>query len=219
MGVIQTEKKSRRYSTHAQTNSISTLVVKQSFLFVGAFYICWVPYLALQYVWATGRAFTSYGFVLYAASSVPMQGLLNCIVYIKPRYFRRGSMASSSRNATTWFSCSWFSRCCKKKAPQTTNLNKLDDKGSSELQSTSKLTKPPDNDASDMQNSESDMHQSALNSSMLGERISLDQSVNDDKVTEVTGNDDEVCDPQRDESNKSALRESVLKSSMLGENM
>jgi hypothetical protein len=49
IGVIKTERKTRRYSTNANTNhSISTMVVKQSFLFVGAFYVTWVPYLALQ---------------------------------------------------------------------------------------------------------------------------------------------------------------------------
>lgn len=51
VGVVRTEKRSRRYSSYGQAhpqNSISKMVVKQSFLFVGAFYICWVPYLALQ---------------------------------------------------------------------------------------------------------------------------------------------------------------------------
>lgn len=48
IGVIKTERKTRRYAAHAQTHSISTMVVKQSLLFVGAFYVTWVPYLALQ---------------------------------------------------------------------------------------------------------------------------------------------------------------------------
>ena len=54
VGVIKTEKRTRRYSYHAQqTQRLSTMVVKQSFLFVGAFYITWVPYLALQVIFHT----------------------------------------------------------------------------------------------------------------------------------------------------------------------
>lgn len=49
IGVRKTERKSRRYSVHSQTqHSISAMVVEQSFLFVGAFYITWLPYVALQ---------------------------------------------------------------------------------------------------------------------------------------------------------------------------
>lgn len=123
-------------------------------------------------------------------------------------------MITTSTNTSPWFSFSW---CCKKKTPQTIDLNKLDEDGPSELQSTSKLTKHPDNDASDAQNgSGSAIQQSVLNSSMLGERTSLQQLVNDDLGTEPVDNDDENC---RDESQRSQLHESVLKSSMLGESL
>ena len=51
---------------------------------------------------------------------------------------------------------------------------------------------------------------------MLGERTSLKQLVNDDLGTEPVDNDDENC---RDDSQRSQLHESVLKSSMLGESL
>lgn len=183
VGVFKTERASRRYSSDA--NTISMMVVKQSFLFIGAFYITWVPYLALQFMWASGKAFSSYGFVLFAASSVPLQGFLNCIVYMKPRYFKRGStITSNSVNALSM--CKLFFGCCKKRKPLSIDLNKVDEakESESELESTAKLTKPPENEdravvmdhGVEMFNTEpclSKLHQSVLKSSMFGEDLSM----------------------------------------------
>jgi hypothetical protein len=153
--------------------------------------------------------------VLYAASSVPLQGFLNCIVYIKPRYLRRGSVITNASTASKICTFSW---CCKKKAPSTVDVNKLEDpkKEPSELQSTSKLTKPPEDDAPGHQNDGSTtFHQSVLNSSMLGEGLPvMPTTVQDDQLTELD-NEDETYD----ESKQSTLHKSVLQSSMLGERL
>lgn len=44
--------------------------------------------MALQYMWSSGKALTNYGFILYAATSVPLQGFWNFVVYIRPRYIK-----------------------------------------------------------------------------------------------------------------------------------
>ena len=68
--------------------SLSTRVFWQSFWYIVAFYVTWVPYLALQYTWASGSAYTNYGFILFAGMMVPLQGAWNCFVYIRPRYLK-----------------------------------------------------------------------------------------------------------------------------------
>jgi hypothetical protein len=207
--VRKTERATRRYSVN-NTRGLSKMVVKQSLLFVGAFYMCWVPYLSLQYNWAAGKAYFSFGFVLYAAASVPLQGFLNMIVYVKPRYLKRGSTFNTSFDKFKIPKCK-LSWCFKKRTPSSTDDDKMD-RGKvheSQIESTSKLTKHPNNesevavveydDTFDHCNRESKLHQSVQNSLILGEG-SLSNSYND----EVT---------------KSTLQQSVLNSSMLGEKM
>ena len=48
----------------------------------------WVPYLALQYSWAAGTAFTRYYFILYAGTVVPLQGVWNCFNYARTRQLK-----------------------------------------------------------------------------------------------------------------------------------
>ncbi|KAL3779349.1 hypothetical protein HJC23_007479 [Cyclotella cryptica] len=186
VGVFKTERASRRYSSNA--NTISIMVVKQSLLFIGAFYIAWVPYLALQFMWASGRAFSSYGFVLFAASSVPLQGFLNCIVYMKPRYLKRWPAIRGNTSSKALWRCTVFSRCFKKGTPMNIDLNQLDEvkESESQLESTAKLTKSPgdiddvvvldhDSETFDNQTGGSKLHRSVLNSSMLGEDLRTSQ--------------------------------------------
>ena len=140
------------------------------------------------------------------------------IVYIKPRYLRRGSLITNASTSNSKFTFRW---CCKKKAPQTIDVNKLDspkDGISEQLESTAKISKPPDNGASEAQNNGSALEQSVLKSSMLGENVlSMQSSVNDDQITEDANDDhDGNC---HNESQNSALHQSVLKSSMLGESL
>lgn len=79
-------KQTKATSRYASRSNVCSSVFKQACFFTGAFYFTWVPYLALQYMWSSGKAFSVYGFILYAASTVPMQGVFNFLVYIRPRY-------------------------------------------------------------------------------------------------------------------------------------
>lgn len=66
----------RRQDSSANRNneSFTSKVTRQTFWYLMAFYMTWPPYLALQYAWASGKAFTMYGFILFAGSAVPLQG-------------------------------------------------------------------------------------------------------------------------------------------------
>ena len=93
----------------------------------------------------------------------------------------------------------------RRKTPDTIDAAKRDDlaEAHSELESTSKLTKPPEHNGSALE-------QSVLNSSMLGERLSQ-PGIDEDQLTEVEN--------ENDNNDQSNLHTSVLKSSMLGESM
>ncbi len=86
---IHVYKQTRLTARYAPSRNISVSVFKQACLFTGAFYFTWVPYIALQYMWSSGKSFSNYGFILYAAITVPMQGFCNCLVYVRPRYKER----------------------------------------------------------------------------------------------------------------------------------
>ena len=54
-----------------------------------AFYVTWVPYLALQFVWAAGQGYSSYSFILFACTLTPLQGFWNAFVYFRRRAKKR----------------------------------------------------------------------------------------------------------------------------------
>ena len=56
----------------------------------------WVPYLALQYSWAAGTAFTHYYFILFAGTVVPLQGVWNCFNYARTRQLKHARELFSS---------------------------------------------------------------------------------------------------------------------------
>lgn len=99
-----------RRESRRSRRSLANQVFWQSFWYIIAFYITWVPYLALQYTWATGKAFSSYGFILFAGTMVPLQGAWNCFVYIRPRYLttlsasltRQSSIVASTMLPKVW---------------------------------------------------------------------------------------------------------------------
>ena len=80
--VCKKERTSSRWSSRSSAygsdrsnrQSLASKVTWQTLWYLMVFYITWVPYLALQYMWASGQAFTSYGFILFAGTMVPMQG-------------------------------------------------------------------------------------------------------------------------------------------------
>lgn len=72
----------------------------------------WTPYLALQYFWASQKAYTHYGFILYAGTAVPLQGAWNCFNYMRTRQLRHArelfsslisSLAPSRRQSSAGF--------------------------------------------------------------------------------------------------------------------
>jgi hypothetical protein len=73
--VYKTQKASARWRQGSGGNNLSEHVFWQSFWFTFAFYFTWVPYLALQFMWASGRAFSMYGFIIYAGTACTMQGI------------------------------------------------------------------------------------------------------------------------------------------------
>lgn len=86
---IHVYKQTKSTARYSPSRNISFTVFKQACLFTGAFYFTWVPYIALQYMWSSGKFFSNYGLILYAALTVPMQGFFNCFVYVRPRYKER----------------------------------------------------------------------------------------------------------------------------------
>mmetsp|Transcript_38457 Transcript_38457/g.38825 ORF Transcript_38457/g.38825 Transcript_38457/m.38825 type:complete len:126 (+) Transcript_38457:1139-1516(+) len=69
-----------------------------SFLFaLRSFYMTWTPYLALQFLWASKKAFGNYSFILYAGTVVPLQGVWNFFVYARNR-----QLQSLSTELSAW---------------------------------------------------------------------------------------------------------------------
>ncbi len=81
--VFKSERASLRFRRHsnAQT-SLTTSFFKQALVYLGAFYLTWPPYLALQMMIANGKAFSNYGFILYAGTAVTLQGFWNYVFHV-----------------------------------------------------------------------------------------------------------------------------------------
>ena len=106
LDVYRKERATRRFSRRG--SRIFKMVFKQSCWFIAAFYVTWVPYFALQYMWSSGKAFSAYGFILFAGTSVPLQGFWNFFVYIRPRYLINGVTASDNTRCSAFRNClSW----------------------------------------------------------------------------------------------------------------
>lgn len=80
---VDTHRKVQAYKRELQlgeanVRTLSTKVFWQSFWYLMGFYMTWPPYLALQFLWSSGKAFTNYDFILYAGTVVPLQGVWNC---------------------------------------------------------------------------------------------------------------------------------------------
>merc|ERR1712037_502899 len=58
---------------------------RQSCYYLLPFYLTWVPYLALQFTWASGTGYSDFGFVIIACTLVPLQGFWNGVVYFRVR--------------------------------------------------------------------------------------------------------------------------------------
>jgi len=77
--VFKSERASMRFRQHSQTErqSVSKAFFMQSMVYLGAFYLTWPPYLALQIMISRGYAFSYYGFYMFAGTAVTLQGFWN----------------------------------------------------------------------------------------------------------------------------------------------
>lgn len=101
--VRKTDSASKHTTNGAARISISSLVFWQSFWYLMVFYATWPPYLVMQYLWASGRAYTSYGLILFAGTVVPMQGIWNFIVYVMRKNTNRRQQSSIPETVTKFF--------------------------------------------------------------------------------------------------------------------
>ena len=109
--VYKKENASKKWRGVNARNDLSGKVFWQSFWFLVAFYGTWPPYLALQYAWASGAAFSHYGFILFAGIVVPLQGFWNFFVYGRTRFLKKGlsKLPSFSSSVTQRLGSSFFS--------------------------------------------------------------------------------------------------------------
>jgi len=79
-----------------QPQTMSSRMFWQSVWYLLAFWLTWVPYLALQYTWAAGQGYSSYAFTLFACAVVPLQGFSNAVVYFRRRAKKRANEVFTS---------------------------------------------------------------------------------------------------------------------------
>eukprot|EP00536_Pseudo-nitzschia_multiseries_P003712 jgi/Psemu1/186463/e_gw1.58.68.1 len=81
--VYKSERISRRFRRHSESEraSLSKAFFLQSLVYLAAFYLTWPAYLALQIMIANGKAFSNYGFFLFAGTAVTLQGFWNFIFH------------------------------------------------------------------------------------------------------------------------------------------
>ena len=82
--VFKSERASKRFRRHSNEDraSLANAFFKQSLVYLGAFYLTWPPYLALQIMIANGYAFDNYKFTLIAGTLVTLQGFWNYVFHI-----------------------------------------------------------------------------------------------------------------------------------------
>lgn len=91
--VREKEIKSQRFSmsainsNHSSRVSLSQRMARQSYLYVGALYITYIP-VAITRMTQLIRGHTYYGMILTIALTIPLQGCWNVLVYLRPRYLK-----------------------------------------------------------------------------------------------------------------------------------
>mmetsp|Transcript_1064 Transcript_1064/g.2433 ORF Transcript_1064/g.2433 Transcript_1064/m.2433 type:complete len:872 (+) Transcript_1064:90-2705(+) len=89
--VWREEEASSRFRQHnrSERTSLSTKVFKQSLVYLGAFYLTWPAYLALQIMLANGKGYSQYGFILFAGTSATLQGFWNFAFQVGYKKFKK----------------------------------------------------------------------------------------------------------------------------------
>jgi len=114
--VWKTEKASSgdRMSVNGQApETMTSRMFWQSLWYCGAFWLTWIPYLALQYAYNSGEGYTSYPSTLIPATLVTLQGCWNAVIYFRPRA-RKRIAGLSSRNLSQGGAGCRFSCCMAK---------------------------------------------------------------------------------------------------------
>merc|ERR1719401_1219137 len=75
--------------------SMSSKMFWQSFWYLVAFYLTWVPYLGLQFAWSVNQEYGNYAWVITASTLAPLQGFSNFLVYFRRRAKKRFANALS----------------------------------------------------------------------------------------------------------------------------
>jgi len=106
--VYKSERASRRFRRHSTgQTSVSAAFLKQSMVYLGAFFLTWPPYLALQIMLANGQAYSNYGFFLFAGTAVTLQGFWYYVFHLGMNSRAIGkSISSAVKTHTTKFSVS-----------------------------------------------------------------------------------------------------------------
>eukprot|EP00986_Skeletonema_menzelii_P007128 scaffold2761_cov137-Skeletonema_menzelii.AAC.9 len=91
----------RRRQQHQARRRVgfSRQIAQQSYLYVGALYITWLPVIVLRGI-QLASGVTYYWLLVWVALSIPMQGFWNLLVYLRPRWLqKRRDQQMKRRNA------------------------------------------------------------------------------------------------------------------------
>lgn len=91
------QRKQQRHQSRGRVN-FSRQIAQQSYLYVGALYITWLPVIVLRGV-QLASGVTYYWLLVWVALSIPMQGFWNLLVYLRPRWLQKRSDQRMKRHA------------------------------------------------------------------------------------------------------------------------
>jgi hypothetical protein len=109
------------------------LVFWQSFWYLMSFYMTWLPYLALQFLWSSNKAFGNYSFILYAGTVVPLQGVWNFFVYARNRQIKEVRQSIRKFVSTKFSSSNFDYRSSFRSNVKRTSITKQDSTNDSAL--------------------------------------------------------------------------------------
>jgi hypothetical protein len=85
LAVQRKELSSQQYSANLTPRHLSQRMARQSYLYVGALWITYIP-VAMTRMTQLIRGYTYYWMILTIAITIPFQGCWNVLVYLRPRY-------------------------------------------------------------------------------------------------------------------------------------
>lgn len=85
LAVRRQELSAQQYSASLAPRHLSQRMARQSYLYVGALWITYIP-VAMTRMTQLIRGYTYYWMILTIAITIPLQGCWNVLVYLRPRY-------------------------------------------------------------------------------------------------------------------------------------